>query len=84
MSPRPLTQAEVDVMAERARLRCEAPHCRGDMARAAALYASLSTLPEAVRSHEDRRSDLVLAGALILAEIEQMDAAAHDCMKDTA
>lgn len=54
------------------------------MARAAALYASLSTLPEAVRSHEDRRRDLVLAGALILAEIEQMDAAAHDCMKDTA
>lgn len=62
-------------------------HVEGEIAEAAAAYAALDTRSESLtsemwpwRPHEfkprDRRSNLVRAGALILAEIERLDRAA--------
>lgn len=93
-----------DVIAERARqmgvegwtLEHDDAHEAGDLAKAAAVYAALGSVPvgamlgapimEALRKlwpwssswlkPKDERRNLVIAGALILAEIERLDRAA--------
>jgi len=59
-------------------------HSRGEMADAAACYAATTYIFHALWpwgneccKPKDRRSDLILAGALIVAEIERLDRASN-------
>ena len=90
VTPPPRTQAETDVLAERAKQRAkwgddhDDGHLDGDLSTAAAYIASPTGLAADVDppdwayrldAEHDRRGRLVIASALIIAEIEHLDRA---------